>query len=203
MSALTEREASAIGTPHRVHSVRVAAGAVILALIFALDVGTPFSVLAAPLYVLVIYIAQYESATTQPKIIAAICTLLTLVGGLLASSQELPQWTGIVSRLMAVAVIWGLLEFDIPLRRANSSLRRRCDLEILPQQENVPQVQELTLRLVNAAESERRALSRELHDRVGGSLTALNFAMKSVISMTRSRTTGKLRNGSTTTGPGA
>jgi two-component system sensor histidine kinase UhpB len=39
------------------------------------------------------------------------------------------------------------------------------------------QVRALSLRLVNAAESERHGLTRELHDRVGQSLTALNFTL--------------------------
>ena len=128
-------------------------------------------------YVCVVCLAQYGSARAQPRIIAAVCTLLTLVGGMFASSQDIPQWTGIVDRLIAVAVIWGLLEFDIPLRRGNGSLPRRCDLDIVPEHENARQVQALKLRLVNAAESERRALSRELHDRVGQNLTALNFSL--------------------------
>ena len=92
MSALTEHEASAIGVRYRVHCVRDVAVSVILASVFALDIATPVSVLAAMLYVLVLFVLQYGSIT-QPKIIAAICTPLARFGRMFASSQDIPQWT--------------------------------------------------------------------------------------------------------------
>src|SRR5262245_20580386 len=44
------------------------------------------------------------------------------------------------------------------------------------------QLQALSRRLVNAKETERRALTRELHDRVGPSLTALNLVLNRLAS---------------------
>ena len=93
MSALTEHEASAIGVRYRVHCVRDVAVSVILASVFALDIATPVSVLAAMLYVLVLFDLQFGSITTQPKIIAAICAPLARFGRMFASSQDIPQWT--------------------------------------------------------------------------------------------------------------
>jgi len=69
------------------------ADSVILASVFALDIATPVSVLAAMLYVLVLFDLQFGSITTQPKIIAAICTPLARFGRMFASSQDIPQWT--------------------------------------------------------------------------------------------------------------
>jgi len=48
--------------------------------------------------------------------------------------------------------------------------------EIYPLAESERRVRELSLRLINAQERERRRVGQELHDRIGGSLTLLKLA---------------------------
>lgn len=124
MSTLTEREAPALTPDRRVSRVREAFVGIMTIAVFALDMMTPLGFMAPILYVLLVYISLQPSVA-QPQFVATVCTLLTFVGGVLAPMPDIPEWIGIVNRVMAVVLMWALLAFNFPRHRANTAPRQQ------------------------------------------------------------------------------
>lgn len=140
---------------------------VVAALIFALDITTPFGFVAPVLYVLLVYDSLEPLRAARPWQVATVCMLLTLAGGIWTPTPDIPQWAEILNRVIAVAVFWALVATPRRYRNVQSG-------EVGNDSE---QVRALSRRLVNAEENERRGLTRELHDRVGQSLAVLNIVL--------------------------
>src|SRR5688572_22820875 len=102
MSTLTRQETSAAASIQHTSSLRNAGLGVVAALIFALDVVTPFGFAAPVLYVLLVCDAMQSQRAARLAQVAAVSTLLTVAGGILAPVTDVPLWAGIMNRVIAV-----------------------------------------------------------------------------------------------------
>ena len=81
-----------------------------------------------------------------------------------------------IGRMLAVTVLLGLLIAGVTVSRIHK-LERHFEAQRLRAEAAEEQMRRLSRQVVQAQEDERRSLSRELHDEVGQSLTALRLEL--------------------------
>jgi signal transduction histidine kinase len=93
--------------------------------------------------------------------------------------QSQTQFERVVLRLTGIAVFVGVAVMLLTMRRVYT-LERAGQTERARIQEAEAELRRLSQRLVKAQEEERKALSRELHDEIGQSLTGLRMELNSL-----------------------
>ncbi len=94
--------------------------------------------------------------------------------GLDAKQSELP---GYIARTLGTACLLGLLIAGATIYRT-TVLERRTEAQRARAEQAEQELRRLSQQLVKAQEDERRSISRELHDEVGQTLTALRMELR-------------------------
>jgi signal transduction histidine kinase len=170
--------------------------------LFMYDLHTPLGVANHVLYSGAVLVALASPVPSFPTTVAAVCSVLTVVGAYLSPELPgLPPAIPISNRLFGIVVIWLPLLFSYQRRRAEAALQKANEMleqrvsertrqlaqvnralveevtERMQTEEAFRRAEEqrrsLTAQLMTAQDVERRRISRELHDDINQRLALL------------------------------
>ena len=144
------------------HGAPSAIGALICAAVLAIDLQIPLGVATGMLYVAAVLTAFWVRWPVYPFVVAALATLLTVIGYRLSPSGGI-EWMVVLNRVMSIFVIWvaAVLVYqrkktDRALRRANETLEARVMQRTAELRTTTSELQEEVTERVRQAESLRR-----------------------------------------------
>ncbi len=182
------------GVPDEIRESRpVALAALVIAVVFVLDLALPSLLVPYSLYFVPVMITLWSPRREHTVLVASLCTALIAIG-VLALPPRLDPWIVGFNRLIGVTLIWvaalvGLLlkgretKFHEALRELDVRLQRRTNeltaineelrKEIADRQRAEDSLRQLSGHLLHLQDTERRRIARELHDTTAQSLAAI------------------------------
>jgi signal transduction histidine kinase len=143
--------------------------------IFAADFFSPLGYAVWLSYLLPLWFTPRAPYPHYPSLFAGICTLLIILDYLLSQSGII-SGIAMFNRGFGIVVIWVMALLLGRGTRADR-LRERLISDLERAQEGLRQ---LSHRLLQAQENERRHIARDLHDEIGQALTALKLNLREV-----------------------
>ncbi len=171
----------------------MALAALVIAVVFVLDLALPSLLVPYSLYFVPVMITLWSPRREHTVLVASLCTALIAIG-VLALPPRLDPWIVGFNRLIGVTLIWvaalvGLLlkgretKFHEALRELDVRLQRRTNeltaineelrKEIADRQRAEDSLRQLSGHLLHLQDTERRRIARELHDTTAQSLAAI------------------------------
>ncbi len=171
----------------------VALAAVVIGVVFVLDLAMPSLTVPFALYPVPVWMTLWSPRRGHTLLVASLCTAVIAVG-VLALPPRMDPWILGCNRIIAVAAVWlaaalglwfkrregrlqkSLQELDGRLhRRANelSAINEELRKEIGDRQRAEDSLRQLSGHLLHLQDTERRRIARELHDTTAQSLAAI------------------------------
>ncbi len=100
--------------------------AVLVALIFVLDLWLPLGLVASVLYVIPVLISLRSEVPRVILIIAIACTVLSILGTVLSPSVGM-QWVELANRGVALFAIWMAVPLGLRIRQTPGRFRRSVE----------------------------------------------------------------------------
>lgn len=195
LAALGARVARRLaGVPAEIRESRpVALAALLIAVVFVLDLALPSMLAPYCLYFVPVMVTLWSPRREHTVLVASLCTALIAIG-VLTLPPRLDPWIVGFNRLIGVTLIWvaalvGLLlkgretKFHEALRELDGRLQRRTNeltaineelrKEIADRQRAEDSLRQLSGHLLHLQDTERRRIARELHDTTAQSLAAI------------------------------
>ena len=144
----------------------------------------PLAFLCIPLVVLGAFRLRPQEAATAIVALSGIAIWGTLrgIGGFIGENRNeslllLQMFMGVVSMtsLLVSAVVLQRNSIQSSLRAARDELETRVDERTAQLQQQISQIRELSARLLQIQDEERRRIARDLHDSTGQSLVSLTM----------------------------
>jgi two-component system sensor histidine kinase UhpB len=143
--------------------------------IFAVDLLSPLGYAVWLAYLLPLWLTPRAPYPHYPTVFAGLSTALILTDYVLSTAGIDPQ-VAVFNRGFGIVVIW-ITALLLEQRTRSERLRQRLLSDLERAQEGLRQ---LSHRLLQAQESERRNIARDLHDEIGQALTALKLNLREV-----------------------
>lgn len=143
------------------------------AAIFTVDHFSPLGYAVWLAYLLPLWFTRRAPYLRYPSVFAGLCSVLTLADYLLSQTTIAPE-VDLFNRGFGIVVIWAMAYL---LERSTTAERlRNVLLQDLGHAHD--RLRQLSHRLLQTQERERRHLARDLHDEIGQALTALKLNLR-------------------------
>jgi len=167
---------------------RVPVATAVMALgIFVVDYFSPLGYAVWLAYLLPLWFTPRAAYEHFPLVFAAVCTGLIATDYVFAQTGLDPK-IAVFNRGFGIAVIW-VMAFLLERSARAERVQSRLYEDLARAQERLRQ---LSHRLLQAQETERRHVARDLHDEIGQALTALKMNLREVQSLTEPTQTANM-----------